>query len=184
MKFIIRLLLLLFVVSGCTDDKKEKELQKKEAELSQKEQELLLREKKIELKEQQLLELDTNKVEADSSIYNPALPGNWSVEMRCIETNCPGSAIGDTKNEQWQISYENGNILTKAIVDKRLVRVYSGTFKNDILKLSANQSTTDSQPSATMGVELQFTNENRLEGRRIIVREDGCRIVYAINLTK
>jgi len=43
--------------------------------------------------------------------------------MRCTETNCSGSAVGDTKNEQWEIGYQNGGIVAQAFSGNKLVRV-------------------------------------------------------------
>ena len=38
------------------------------------------------------------------------LSGDWNTRMRCPATTCMGSAIGDEKNEKWNISLENDGI--------------------------------------------------------------------------
>lgn len=168
---------------SCKDQKREQELAKKEAELKQKEQELLLKEKKLQLKEEELSKRDSSTIIADTAAYNPAIIGSWAVTMRCIETNCQGSAIGDIKNERWEINYQKENILARAYADKTLVRIYSGYYSSNTFSLVAQQNEAGEQP-ATMNVTLSFSNKNKFEGRREIVRTDGCKIIYAIELTR
>lgn len=156
----------------------------KEAELAKKEQELLTREKQILLKEQHLLKLDSSIYTADTVAYDPNLPGTWMVNMVCTQTNCPGSAIGDTKNEYWEISYQNKNVIAKAMVNNELVRIYSGNLRGNTLELTANQVGTDPQSTARMRVQLQLVDAKRLEGQREIVREGGCKIIYSVQLSK
>jgi hypothetical protein len=55
--------------------------------------------------------------------------------MTCTETTCPGSAIGDTKTETWDISYQNNVLLAKANVGDKLTRVYTGTYDGTNLVL-------------------------------------------------
>lgn len=181
MKLTVYFLLCLLLL-GCTNQKREQELQHREARLNQKEQELLLKEKQLQLREQKLQLTDSTELKTDSVTYNPDLPGTWSVNMICTETDCPGSAIGDTKNEQWEISYQNGNVLAKAMVNNKLVRVYSGAVRGNTLELSADPGT--DQPSTKMIVKLQQTTPKRWEGRREIIRQEGCRIIYSMLLSK
>ena len=87
---------------------KEKSLQLKEVELAQKEK---------------LLDSSSKKPTDSSIALHPQLPCKWDVTMRCTETNCSGSAVGDTKNEQWEIGYQNGGIVAQAFSGNKLVRV-------------------------------------------------------------
>ena len=62
--------------------------------------------------------------------------------MTCIETTCPGSAVGDTKTETWDINYENNLIIAKAMANNKLVRVYTGSYDGTNLTLSEDVANT------------------------------------------
>lgn len=189
----IRCMFLCFVatvlLSGCNLQAREEALKKKEAELTQREQQLVLREKSLDIKEEEIKtlqqRLDSVKVKPDSTqIYNPQLIGQWNVKMTCSETTCPGSAVGDTKTETWDISYQNSLIIANAIASDTLARVYTGSYDGTYLTLNENVSNTSSEHAAKMTIRLSITNENTMEGQRIIDRENDCRIVYNLQLNK
>lgn len=192
MKWFIFLFFSLFIfLPGCEMHKREQELKVKVAELNQKEQELLLKEKSLQLKQEELAKreklLDStafqNSIDTLSALH-PNLPGLWNVTMRCTETTCTGSAVGDTKKEQWEISFQNNTVIAKAMSDNKLLRVYSGTYEGSLFELSAQQDNVVTAPSAKMIVRLQKTKENEMAGQREIIRPEECRIVYALELSK
>jgi hypothetical protein len=104
--------------------------------------------------------------------------------MRCTETTCSGSAVGDTKNEQWEISYENNGIVAKAFSENKLVRVYTGSNNEGIVELSTEPDNPDLSKSTRMIVRLQSIKENEISGLREILRPDNCHIIYALELKK
>ena len=190
MKLIILFLILSFLNSGCGLRERELELEKKMNEVSQKEQELFLKEKSLQAKEEEL----AKKVkQLDSTANNPAdsvfalhtqLTGKWNVTMRCTETTCSGSAVGDTKNEQWEFSFQNNVIVAQAFSGNKLVRVYSGTGNGNSVELSTQPDNADPSLSTKMIVRIQEIKENQMQGQREIVRPDNCHIVYALDFTK
>ena len=190
MKSVFFLLLMLPFLISCNNRQQEKRLQQKELELNQKEQELLLKERSLQDREDQLAEREnildssTNKLLVDTSVLlNTQLPGVYNATMHCTETTCPGSAVGDTKTEQWEINYQNNQVIVKAISGNKQIRVYSGNYSGNILELSSQQN--DSIPPATkMIVRLQETKEDEMEGQREIIRGEDCHIVYALQLKK
>lgn len=189
MRNICFLLVVFLLSSGCYDKKKEDALRRKEIELTQKEQELLLKEKTLQIKEQELSErvkqLDTSSVNpADTAVYNADLVGNWSVKMTCTETSCPGSAIGDTKNEQWELAYQNDVLIAKASVRGKLVRVYSGVSTARGIELTAKPTEEQADAATRMIVRMQLNSSGKLTGIREILRSGDCRIVYALELSK
>lgn len=177
--------LIVFLFSSC--DNREQKLRKKELELAQKEQELLLKEKELEIREQHLAKLpqlrDSLISSEDSVMRNDRLPGKWAVEMKCIETDCEGSAIGDTKNEVWEISYQNNTIIAKAKTHDKLVRVYTGQQKGKSIELLAEQKAGEVTADARIFVKLKMTSPDKMEGRREIFRSN-CKIVYSLNLAR
>ncbi|HEX8677894.1 MAG TPA: hypothetical protein VF700_11770, partial [Segetibacter sp.] len=163
-----------------------------------KEQELLLKEKSLHLKEEdlarreKLLESSSKKSVADSSavtvdslaVLHPELAGTWNVTMRCTETSCAGSAVGDTKNEQCVISYKDNTVIANAISDNKIVRVYAGSSNDNSIELSTQPDTANPEQKTKMVVRLQVTKENEMAGQREIIHAEGCRIVYSLDLKK
>lgn len=181
----------LITSTGCDLREREMELEKKLSEVNQKEQELLVKEKSLQLKEdelaqkEKLLDSASNKLMADSlAVLHPELPGTWNVTMRCTETTCPGSAVGDVKNEQWQISYQDNTVIVNAMSDNKLVRTYSGTYTGSVIELSTQPDTAQAGQNTKMVVRLQVTKDNEMTGQREIIRPEDCRIVYSLDLKK
>ncbi|MEO6357755.1 MAG: hypothetical protein ABIU77_02045 [Ferruginibacter sp.] len=187
--YVLSLTALLFFSPGCGSRTREEALQKKEITLNQKEQELLLKEKTLQLKEEELQQKEKTKIDSSlktdtTNIYNAALIGRWSVKMTCTEASCSGSAVGDTKSEQWDISYQGKTIIAKAMTGDKLIRIYTGNNIGNSIELKEDNQNTPSTTATTMLVRLQMINEKNVEGQREIVREDDCRIVYALQLKK
>lgn len=181
-------LLACFLFLSCGIREREEALEQRENEINQKEQSLLLLQKQLQLKEEDLLRrqkiIDSVRLLAsqDSSFIPPQLTGKWSVTMRCTVTTCDGSAVGDVKNEQWDIAYQDRNIIVKAMADGQLVRTYTGAFQENKVQLTAQQD--PGAPPVKMVVQLGFRSDTEMEGEREITRANNCRIVYAISMNK
>ena len=189
MKYFLFLVIFSFVLlQGCDLRKREEAIVQKEARLNEKEQELLLKEKTLQIKEEELVKreqrIDSTRLIDSSAMYNAALPGIWDVKMICTETSCPGSAVGDTKTEVWELSYVDNNVIAKAMVNNELVRVYSGMFTGNTLELVDNRENIPNQPPTRIVVRLRLANNTLLEGTREIERINECKILYSMTLTK
>lgn len=180
----ILLLLMIVFLQSCGLNEREKKLKLQQEELVKKEQQLMAWEQTLKLKEQELehekLSLDSFKSQIDSvPVYNPAIIGKWSVKMSCTETSCEGSAIGDTKTEQWYISYNQNTVMVRAYSGPVLIRVYVGTYKNNTLKIVDEKPNAD----ALIGATLNFVIDGRMDGIREI-KQKSCKIVYVLNAKK
>lgn len=184
----------LLFLQSCGLREREEALKQKETTLSQKEQELLLREQSLALREEELLRQrkaadslrlrDSTALLDTAATVNPALAGLWDVQMTCTETSCAGSAVGDTKTEVWEISYQQNDVIAKATAAGKLVRVYSGRLRGATLELTEAQQSKAS-PDAKFSVRLQLTDEAKMHGQREIERlTEKCRIVYLLALSK
>ena len=177
-----------FLLPACGFREREQALQKKEAELTQKEQALIVKEKTLQLKETNLLlkekRIDSTLHEDSIMVNNPALLGQWDVTMNCIETTCPGSAIGDTKKEKWIIQNAGSQILAKAMKDNQLLRIYIGSYVNNYLELVDSTTVTAADPVTKITVRLQPVTPSSMEGEREIIREGDCKVTYALQLAK
>ena len=190
MKWIILFSICIGTFSGCSLRQREIELDKKMADVNEREQQLSLKEQSLEFREQQLNEREkildsTTRINLNDSLFlqHQQLPGTWTVKMQCTETNCPGSAVGDTKNEQWEFKFQNESVIVSAISNNQLVRVYTGEYLNNTLRLSVQQDSTEAQ-FAKMVVRLQNVRDKEMEGEREIIQASGCRILYSLQLKK
>lgn len=190
MKWIFLFSICISTFSSCSLRKREIELDKKLTDLHQREQQLSLKEQSLDFREQQLNDREksldsTTRKNSNDSIYiqHQQLPGTWSVRMQCTETNCPGSAVGDTKNEQWEFKFQDNSVIASAISNNQLVRVYTGTYFGELLKLSVQEDTTEAN-SAKMVVRLQSVKDKEMEGEREVIQSNGCRILYSLQLKK
>lgn len=180
----------MIATSGCGLRERENALNKQAGEVAQKEQELILRENAVQVKEEALnkrakfLDSTLQKTSDSLSLLHPQLPGSWLTKMTCIKTTCPGSAVGDTKNERWEMAFQNNTVVAKAMSNDKLVRIYTGNYAGNLLQLIAQQDTSTNSPGAKIIVRLRETNTNEMEGQREISREEGCQIVYALTLKK
>lgn len=189
-RIVIALFLFGIFCSGCSSASRQKELQDKELALQQKERELNTREQELAIREELLLQRE-QKMDStglvDSTQYidsiqaaNMNITGRWNVQMTCTETTCPGSAVGDIKNEQWEIVQQANTIIVRARANDQLVRVYTGSIENGTVSLIADQTgSTDATP-VKMAVQFKPVNNKRMEGKREIIREKDCRIVYTL----
>ena len=99
------------MLPSCTLQERTSKLEQKEKELIAKEQQLQQRELALQQKEQAQKVLK-DSLPGDDSLYliENNLSGDWNTRMRCTATTCKGSAIGDEKNEKWNISFKNDDI--------------------------------------------------------------------------
>ncbi len=186
MKYLI-VFFALFIFSSCDITERERQIEERTRQLNLKEAELQVREQALATKEQELLD---QKKQLDSTaqdttfVYHPEVVGTWSVKMECTETSCSGSAIGDTKLEQWYISYHDKLVIAKVMMGKKVSRVYTGDFNDNILELTSQSFENDPNNTTIMLIRLQKTGDGLMEGQRQIIRPENCRIVYSLKMSK
>jgi hypothetical protein len=187
MKWILLLSGVIFF-SSCGLRQREIELDKKMDELNQREQQLALKERSLAAKEIQLNErekqIDSTKNTVNDTLFleHKKIPGTWMVDMQCTETTCAGSAVGDIKSEQWNFKFQDNTVIASAMSNNQLVRVYTGAYFGNLLKLSVQQDSTET--SAKINVRLTQTKEKEMEGEREIIQANGCHILYSLRMKK
>lgn len=191
----IILLTAMFYFSGCGLKNQREQLAKMEAALLEKEQELSLKEIELHSLEALLNEkqkqIDSALIQQDTlaKIY-PTLPGMWRARMVCTDAGCPGFALGDTKVEQWEISFESNRVVARAMNNKlKLIRIYTGSITQDglIILKAATQDTDEGESSSsgtTMKVVLKQTKADALQGQRTITQANNCQVAYSLDLKK
>ena len=193
-RILIFTLAITMLTSGCDTRKRELELERRQAALDQREQQLLLRERTLQLQEEEWQKkknqldsisfLDSIPLVDTSYVVDPTLAGAWAVKMTCRETSCQGSAVGDTKTEHWDIRYQGNHVVAKAMEGNRLARVYSGQYNGNVLELIEHRDTSSLVYDIRMVVRLRLLNARTMEGQREIIRENDCKIVYALRMDK
>lgn len=183
-KYYVFIIISLLLACGGADDQKSVELREKEVE--QKEEILKLWEEQLKSKELGLInrerQIDSLNQSDTLGVVSPKLVGVWKVTMQCIETTCEGSAIGDTKTEQWDISYQNTKVVVSAVSNQKMIRFYTGLLKNNTLKLTAQSSPDETQMDVVLTPHP--TVDKLMEGQRVITQRGKCKIVYAIKASK
>ena len=176
------------IFSSCDLREREQALAQRAAELNEKEQELLLKEKQLQLKEEELL---LQQRQIDSTLYDSlnfrvdsSMLGTWAVRMRCSETTCPGSAVGDVITETWEILMQDRNLIAKVYNGKKLVRVYNGAFREIGAVLKDHPDIPATENSGNITVTLQPPVDNLMNGRREIIGANQCKIIYDLELRK
>ncbi len=186
-KFILYFPIILLFSAGCGLRSREEALQKKEADFAEREKQLQFKEKTLQLKVEELAlrekQIDSTRQDAPQ-VYNDTIVGQWNVKMTCIETSCTGSAIGDSKSETWQFTYQDHNILVKAMAGDQLARIYSGSYDGTNITLTEDVAHSSSAPATKILVRLILSGNNAMEGQRDIIRENDCKIIYRLQLNK
>jgi len=173
------LILLLFLLPGCDIEKRERELEQRALEVTHRERVLELKTQELNERQQQLDSLTVEQRNDSLHQIYPQLIGIWNVKMICDETTCPGSAIGDTKTEQWEFVLRDNQLIAIAVSKNKLSRIYTGDYRDSLIVLEAqSDSTTHIQ------VQLKFDKDKILSGTRKIIRSDECFINYELTLKK
>ena len=178
----------LLVLSSCNLRQREMELNKKLDQLSRREQELALKEQKLAIAEQKISEqqkiLDSATHNFNDSLakQHQQIEGLWRVEMKCVQTNCAGSAVGDIKTEHWNVEVNENEVLVKARSNRHAAKNYFGSFAGNNLRLTAELDS--SEVNAKIDVRLEPTKDNEMEGERKVTQANGCEILYALRLKK
>lgn len=185
--FLITSLFVLFL-PACDVRVREEAIRQKDSVLNKREADLVVRERALAEAEAKLRKtkrkIDSVSRTDSSAYYQPLLAGDWLVKMTCTETTCSISAIGDTRTEQWALSYRGYQLLARATVKNNFIRSYQGFVFENRLELDEQKDSTRESQGVTMKVRLQLSDSTSLTGEREIVHENNCRVVYALQLKK
>ncbi|RYY99841.1 MAG: hypothetical protein EOO11_03615 [Chitinophagaceae bacterium] len=181
-------ILLLAACSPREEAAREAALKERQDSLDRREQNLLLRERSVDLREEALagrsFTADSTRGADSAQLLQPSLTGSWAVQMSCVETTCPGSAVGDTKTEDWHFAYQGSSLQVRATAGGELVRVYTGTQAGNTVELLGGAGAVAQAPGTQMLVRLRITDSLHLEGQREILRASDCKVVYDLKLQK
>jgi hypothetical protein len=179
----IYLLLFLLIVFSCNNAETQ-QMKARGIALEKLRDSLLVKERELDLKAQELEKreqmLDTTNNNVPEGIINPNLTGKWQVRMTCVETNCTGSAIGDVRNEQWNLSYRNDLFIVEGLTNGAVNTLYTGLYNGNELQLNADNTAT----GTAISIILTPAEGGTMVGRREVTQAGGCKIFYRLNLSK
>lgn len=182
MKKIYLLVFALFLFS-CTNQE-EQQLRARSAALDKLRDSLMAKERALNLKAEELDRreqvLDTTTTDIPEGIMNSNLTGKWQVKMTCVETNCTGSAIGDVRNEQWNIAYRNDLFIVEGLANGKVNTLYTGLYNGQELQLNSGTSAV----GTVISIVLTPAESGSMVGRREVTQAGGCKIFYRLNLNK
>lgn len=185
--YVSTFLLIAAGLSSCGFEERKKALDARETSLKEREQNLLVKEKMLLQLEDSIKLSIAQQDSMTLSLKNTGLPlpdslqATWNVNMLCTQTNCSGSAVGDTRKESWTFTGgDSTGVYVKAMQGENLVRVYSGIFDGSGFVLSTPNVSGDVN-ATTMNVKLTINSPDKLSGTRIIQQADGCTITYKVD---
>lgn len=179
----IFLLLFTIILFSCSNQQ-EQQLKEQSLALDKLKDSLSVRARELDLKAQELEKreqmLDSTNTNMPEGIVNPNLTGKWQVKMTCAETNCSGSAIGDVRNEQWNIAYRNDLFIVEGLADGAVNTLYTGLYNGQEMQLNSGASSA----GTTISIVLTPAENGNMVGRREVTQAGGCKIFYRLNLNK
>lgn len=177
--------LVLFLIFQSCDDKE------KNQQLTDRENVLLEKEKLFAKKESEYQSL----INMRDSIFNkkdsvetvkkwPAeVFGTWTGKVICTESSCSDYVIGDQRIDTWEFDSDSTQLFSKIVNNNKLVRLYSGKFENNEVKLNYKTDST-AEKSVEMNVLLNEISANKIRGTRTVSVDNKCTAKFSVELTR
>jgi hypothetical protein len=171
-----------FFLVSCNDKKKERDLLMREKQLLEKEK--LFAQKESEY--QVLLKMRDSIFSKKDSVKAVAWPdeikGQWTGKVICTESNCSDYVVGDQRSDNWEFDSDSIQLTAKIINNNNLIRVYSGNFDNNEIKLNYKTDST-SKKQVEMNVLLNEISPNKIRGTRTVT-VDQCTAKFSVELLR
>lgn len=184
MKNPILLFSFLFLLLNCDNKDKANDLALREKQLLEKEKSFAQKESDY----QSLLKLRDsifNKKDTDSVkivIWPTGISGEWTGKVVCTESNCSDYVVGDQRTDTWEFDSDSTQLVAKIINNNNLVRLYSGKFNNNEIKLNFKTDST-AKKQVDMNVLLNDISPNKIKGIRTIA-VDNCMAKFSVELIR
>lgn len=164
---------------------------KKENDLTMRERQLLEKEKAFAQKESEYQSLvkmrdsifAAKKDSVTINVWPAQVAGLWTGKVICTESNCSDYVVGDQRTDTWEFDSDSIQLLTKIINNNNLVRIYSGKFENNEVKLNFRTDST-SRKQVEMNVLLNDFSTNKMRGTRTITADNNCMAKFSVELVR
>jgi len=181
-KILLILIAVPFLILSCND-------KEKESTLASREQQLLEKEKLFAKKESQyqaLLKMKDSIFSKKDSVkvlkWPDEISGLWSGKVICTESNCSDYVVGDQRIDTWEFDNDSTQLVTKIINNNNLVRLYTGKFENNEIKLNFKTDST-AKKKVDMNILLNDISDTKIRGTRTIA-VDNCLARFSVELTR
>ncbi len=180
---LITLVLFLFFLS-CDSKESKQEIAEREAELFEKEK--LFAKKEADY--QSLLKMrDSLFSKKDSTGIIREWPaevfGVWTGKVICTESSCSDYVIGDQRTDTWEFDSDSTQMVCKIINNSKLVRLYSGKYGNNEVKLNYKTDST-AEKNVEMNILLNDISATKIRGTRTVTVDNQCTAKFSVELTR
>ncbi len=178
--FIIICISFFFV--ACDDNKKEKDLLVRERQLLEKEKLFAQKESEYQALVRMRDSIFSKKDSVKIVVWPADVAGSWTGKVICTESNCNDYVVGDQRTDTWEFDSDSTQLSTKIINNNNLVRIYSGKFENNEVRLNYKTDST-SKKQVEMNVLLNEISPNKIRGTRTIA-VDKCLAKFSVELVR
>ncbi|HEX7871058.1 MAG TPA: hypothetical protein VF455_13200 [Chryseobacterium sp.] len=180
---ILVIFLLLFLVN-CDNKDKASDLELREKQLLDKEKSFAVKEAEynslIKMRDSifALQHSDSIKIVK----WPDEITGSWTGKVICTESNCSDYVVGDQRTDTWEFDSDSLQLFSKIINNNNLVRLYSGKFENNEIKLNFKTDST-AKKTVDMNVLLNDISDTKMKGIRTIA-VDNCMAKFSVELVR
>ena len=114
--------------------------------------------------------------------WSNEISGAWTGKVICTESNCSDYVVGDQRTDTWEFDSDSIQLFTKIINNNNLVRLYSGKFENNEIKLNFKTDST-AKKQVDMNVLLNDISPNKIRGIRTVA-VDNCVAKFSVELIR
>lgn len=180
--FTIFVITSLFFIS-CNDKTKENNLSIREQQLLEKEKLFAQKEAEYQALVKMRDSIFAKKDSAKVAGWPDEISGSWNGKIICTESNCSDYAIGDQRTDTWEFDHDSTQMVAKIISNNKLVRIYSGKFENNEVKLHYKTDST-SQKKVEMNILFNDISAGKMKGTRTISINDNCTAKFSVELLR
>lgn len=179
---------ILFVVAislfltACDDKKKETELAAREKQLLEKEKIFAQKESEYQVLLKMRDSIFSKKDSVKVVVWPDEIKGQWTGKVICTESNCSDYVVGDQRTDTWEFDSDSIQLVTKIINNNNLVRIYSGKYENNEIKLNYKTDST-AKKQVEMNVLLNEISPNKIRGTRTVT-VDQCMAKFSVELLR
>ncbi|MDC8103068.1 hypothetical protein ACNFU2_21000 [Chryseobacterium sp. PTM-20240506] len=180
-------LLILFIVPllllSCDNRQKEKDLLEREQQLLEKEKLFAHKESEYQALIKMRDSIFTRKDSAKVMTWPEEISGDWNGKVICTESNCNDYVVGDQRTDTWEFDSDSTQLVAKIINNNNLIRLYSGKFENNEIKLNFK---TDSaaKKKVEMNILLNDISDTKIRGTRTVITDNNCTAKFSVELTR
>ncbi|WP_363315996.1 hypothetical protein, partial [Chryseobacterium sp.] len=172
-----------FLLMSCTNKEKEQQIAEREKQLLEKEKLFAQKESQY----QALLKMRDSIFSHKDSVIIPTWPqeiaGIWNSKVICTESNCSEYVVGDQRSDIWEFDHDSTQLVVKIINNNNLVRLYTGKFENNEIKLNFKTDSTASK-KVEMNVVLNDISDTKIKGIRTITSDNNCTAKFSVELVR